>query len=61
MKRIITVELTKEEKEKLRSVVDLDVCKGIDCSGFEGCVGCPLKKVAELKEDIDRIIINLLR
>ena len=61
MKRIITVELTEEEKEKLRSVADIDICEGIDCSGFGGCEGCPLKKAAELKEDIDRIIRNLLR
>ena len=61
MKRIITIELTTEDKEKLRSVVNLDICKGIDCSDFDGCEGCPLKNAVELKEGIDRIIRNLLR
>lgn len=59
MKQII--EFNVEEKERLRSFLDEDICKGINCTCFEECNRCPLKEAVDLKEKIDYIIERLLK
>lgn len=62
--KIITV-LTEEEKKILKNVIDIDVCRGIDCSGLmrsddNPCEGCPLYEAAELKEQLDKKLREIL-
>ena len=61
MKRILAFEFTPEEKASLEAIENIDICANIDCSSFDGCADCPLKRATELKEKLDNILRNARR
>ena len=61
MKRVLAFEFTPEEKASLEAIENIDICANIDCSSFDGCADCPLKRATELKEKLDNILRNARR
>ena len=61
MKKILAFEFTPEEKASLEAIENIDICANIDCSSFDGCADCPLKRATELKEKLDNILRNARR
>ena len=58
MKRVLKFEFTHEEQASLEAIENLDICADIDCSSFDGCEGCPLKRATELKDALDKALHN---
>lgn len=61
MKRVLAFEFTPEEKASLEAIENIDICADINCSSFDGCTDCPLKRATELKDELDKVLRNARR